>query len=264
MLRKYLFGIGLSLFATSALSIVTRSDVPAENYLVDNAPSYLINMPGEGHGTLIAPNWIITVSHLIFSDYTGREIEVAGNVYSIEKVVLYETPKSPDKQLLEGDAMPLMDFMKASHDIALIKLSSNVENVAPLHLYSKSDEQGLEIEAFGRGSTGNGSEGSVFETKRAKVLRKMQNRIDFVDGNWVSISLSSGIDALSLEGIDGSGDSGGPLITYVSNKPYLVGMFSWDFVEGDLKSFKHGLYGGRSYQVRISQYVDWINNTIRK
>ncbi|KKK81587.1 hypothetical protein LCGC14_2811970, partial [marine sediment metagenome] len=66
-----------------------------------------------------------------------------------------------------------------------------------------------------------------------------------------------------LEGIDGSGDSGGPLIIEKNGKQYLTGLFSWDYVEGDLKSFKHGLYGGKSYQVRISNYINWLNETIK-
>ena len=251
---------GLSLPSSA---VVTRHDVAAEKYEVNEVPEYLIDMPGEGHGTLIKPNWILTVAHLIFADYTGREITIHGKKFKIEKVIIHDNAKAPDNSLFDGDAKPLMDFMKTTSDLALIKLSTDVKHVKPISLYLNNDEVGKEITAFGRGSTGDGKAGSVFETKRKKILRTMENRIDLAEGNWLSITLDQGNAALEMEGIDGSGDSGGPLVIEQNGKPYLAGMFSWDYVEGDLKSFKHGLYGGKSYQVRVSQYADWIEQQIQ-
>ncbi|CAH9051806.1 hypothetical protein PSECIP111951_01650 [Pseudoalteromonas holothuriae] len=251
--------LGMSL---PSWSIVQRHDVANERYLAQSAPDYLIDMPGEGHGSLIKPNWIVTVAHLIFSDYTGRKITVAGKQFTIEQVIIHPSAHKPNQALLKGDAQPLMDFMKSTSDIALIKLTENVTHVKPIALYATSDEAGKTITAFGRGSTGNGIDGSVFETKREKVLRTMENIVDVAQGNWLSIRLDNTDKGLSLEGIDGSGDSGGPLIITKHNRQYLAGMFSWDYVEGDLQSFKHGLYGGKSYQVRISAYLDWINQQI--
>jgi len=244
-------------------SIVIKHDVAEDKYLAKKVPEYLIDMPGEGHGVLIKPNWIVTVAHLIFSDYTGKEILVKGKKYKIEKVIVHDNAKKPDSSLFEGDAKPLMDFMKSTSDIALIKLTESVSHVQPIPLYLGSDEKGKVITAFGRGSTGNGESGSIFETKRKKILRTMSNRIEIAQDNWISITLDKGHNALELEGIDGSGDSGGPLIIDKNGKQYLAGLFSWDYVEGDLKSFKHGLYGGKSYQVRLSTYAKWINQQIK-
>lgn len=244
-------------------SIVTKHDVQKEKYLAKSAPDFLIDMPGEGHGVLIKPNWIVTVAHLIFSDYTGKEIIIHGKKFQIEKVIVHNNAKKPDSSLFEGDAKPLMDFMITTSDIALIKLTKDVSHVQPIALYLDSDELGKEIVAFGRGSTGDGKLGSVFETKREKVLRTMSNKIDLAEGNWISITLDDNKNALELEGIDGSGDSGGPLIIEKNGKQYLAGLFSWDYVKGDLKSFKHGLYGGKSYQVRISSYTNWIDKIIK-
>lgn len=263
MKRLILFTILVTL-SLPCLSIVTKHDVTKEKYLVKEVPEFLIDMPGEGHGVLIQPNWIVTVAHLIFSDYTGREILIHGKKFKIEKVFIHNNAKKPDSALFKGDAKPLMTFMKTTSDIALIKLTEGVTHVQPLALYLGSDEVGQEITAFGRGATGDGKLGSVFETKRKKILRTMNNRIDLAEGNWISIKLDSDESSVELEGIDGSGDSGGPLIIHENGKDYLAGLFSWDYVEGDLAAFKHGLYGGKSYQVRISRYVDWINKVVNE
>ncbi|NQZ89355.1 MAG: trypsin-like serine protease [Colwellia sp.] len=250
-------------FSMPCFSIVTKHDVVEDKYLPKQVPEYLIDMPGEGHGILIKPNWIVTVAHLIFSDYTGKEILIHGRKYKIEKVIIHDNAKKPDSSLFEGDAKPLMDFMKSTSDIALIKLTESVSHVKPIPMYLGSDEKGKVITAFGRGSTGDGKSGSIFETKRKKILRTMSNRIETAEGNWISITFDKNNNALELEGIDGSGDSGGPLIIDKNGKQYLAGLFSWDYVEGDLKSFKHGLYGGMSYQVRVSTYVKWIEQQIK-
>jgi hypothetical protein len=262
MKKVFLFIVLVSL-SLPCFSIVTKHDVDKSVYLAKSVPEFLIDMPGEGHGVLINSNWIVTVAHLIFSDYTGKEITIHGKSFTIDKVIIHPNVKKPDSALYKGDAQPLMDFRKASSDIALIKLVEHVSHVEPIALYNQQDELGQHIIAYGRGSTGNGQTGSIYETKRQKVLRTMSNKIEVAEGNWVSITLDEGQNALELEGIDGSGDSGGPLIIKDNDKQYLVGLFSWDYVEGNLQSFKPGLYGSKSYQVRISQYVDWISEVMK-
>ena len=43
-----------------------RHDVSAEKYRVEKMPEYVVDMPGEGHGVLIAEQWVVTVAHSIF------------------------------------------------------------------------------------------------------------------------------------------------------------------------------------------------------
>lgn len=259
-MNRSVFFLFFFTLALPSQAIVTRHDISPEQYLADSAPEFLVDMPGEGHGVLIEPNWIVTVAHLIFADYAGKTIVIHGKTFEIENVFIHKLAKKPDSTLFQGDAKPLMDFMKSTSDIALIKLKKPVTHVQPISIYPHRDEKGKAVTAFGRGATGNGLTGSDFETKRKKVLRTMTNRIDLAEGNWLSITLDNKDQGLPLEGIDGSGDSGGPLIIEKDGQAYLAGLFSWDYVEGDLKSFKHGLYGGKSYQVRLSSYQAWIRS----
>lgn len=260
---KFFLPLLLMLVSQYSFAIVKRHDVPSEKYEGAEVPEFFIDMPHEGHGALIAPNWIVTVAHLIFYDYTGKKIVIDDIEYVVEKVIKHPNYRTPEKSLTQGDAKPLMSFRKSVSDIALVKLSKNVEGVSPIRLYENEDELQQVITAFGRGSTGNGLIGSQFETKKQKILRTMKNRVEEVEGNWISIKFDNTAKALELEGIDGSGDSGGPLIIYKNKIPYLVGLFSWDYVEGKLSDFKPGLYGQKSFQVRISRYRDWIENIMQ-
>lgn len=239
-------------------AVVKRHDVPPENYVLEKAPEYLIDMPHEGHGVLISPQWVVTVAHVIFYDYVGKNIKIGSKNYRIESVVKHPDYIEPDDSLFEGDAAPLMMFFKNRSDIALIKLSSPVSNVTPIKVYQKADEVGKKITVFGRGATGDGSSGENVETKSLRIMNSFQNVIDGAEGNWLTFKFNAAPNALPLEGIHGSGDSGGASIIYQEGVPFLVGLSSWQYWCGELASFKGGLYGTSAYQVRLSSYNDWI------
>ncbi|WP_448566874.1 trypsin-like serine protease [Thalassotalea ganghwensis] len=253
----------LILFSLHSNAIVTRHDVKQQNYVVEQAPGYFVDMPHEGQGVLIASQWVLTVAHVIFYDYRGKTLTIGGNSYVVEDVVVHQGFTKFDQQLLQQGTEAVMNFQYENKDIALVKLSKPVENVKPIALYQGQQELGKVVTGYGRGATGNGESGAVFETKRAKTLRKLNNRIDEVRTHWISITFDNIATALPLEGIDGSGDSGGPLIIEENGKEMLVGMFAWDYVEGPLSDFVAGLYGHKSYQVRVSAYLDWIAAIIK-
>ena len=87
---KIILLITLLIFSQSSYSIVKRHDISPEQYNVKVPPGYLIDMPHEGHGVLIAPNWIVTVSHVIFYDYTGKSITIGNKVYKIPSLNFFE------------------------------------------------------------------------------------------------------------------------------------------------------------------------------
>ena len=59
---KYLLtAIFMSTVLTAeSFAVIKRHDVEDKQYRLETAPDFLINMPHEGHGVLIAPHWINT------------------------------------------------------------------------------------------------------------------------------------------------------------------------------------------------------------
>jgi hypothetical protein len=254
----YLFFAVSLLLPNSSNAVVKRHDMPAEKYVVENAPEFLIDMPHEGHGVLIASQWIVTAAHVIFYDYTGKSIKIAGESYTIESVTKHPDYIEPDESLFKGDAARLMTFFTSRSDIALIKLSSPVSGIAPVKIYQENNEVGQIVTVFGRGATGNGLIGEDLSTKPLRKMHSFHNKIDGAKGNWLTYKFDSPPNSLPLEGMHGSGDSGGPSVIFLDGEPYLAGLSSWQYWQGDLSKFKGGLYGATGYQVRLSVYKDWI------
>jgi len=248
----------------NVIAVVMRHDTPKDEYAVLKFPDYLIDMPHEGHGVLISSNWIISVAHTIFYNYEGKTITIGNKNYTIEKVVIHPDYLVQDETLSSGDAKSLMSFYKSRSDIALIKLSTDIENLSPIKLYDKKSEQGKLITVFGRGATGNGITGEIFDSNSNRVLNLFNNKIEETKDKWLTYTFDPPRNAVKLEGIHGSRDSGGPSIIYIKDIPYLVGLSSWQYWGGPLSLFKGGLYGAVAYQVRVSSYILWIRSVINE
>jgi hypothetical protein len=255
---KVLFILSIILFSTYSNAVVKRHDVPPENYVIDKMPEYLIDMPHEGHGVLIDSQWVVTVAHTIFYDYVGKDLTVGSIDYEIESVHIHPEYSEPNKNLLKGDLAPLMSFFKSRSDIALIKLTSKVNGVKPVNIYKGKSEKGKVITVYGKGATGSGLTGEDIDTKSLRVMNQFQNIVENSEGNWIAFKFNEPENALPLEGMHGSGDSGGASIIFQQGAPFLVGLSSWQLGNGDISTFKGGLYGTTAYQVRISNYYDWI------
>ena len=255
---KALFLLPLIFFAIGSNAVVKRHDIPPENYVIEKTPEYLIDMPHEGHGVLISSQWIVTVAHTIFYNYVGKDILIGSKNYEIESVHIHPDYTQPNKDLLKGDLAPLMSFFKSRSDIALIKLTSIVSGVAPINIYAGKSEKDKTITVYGKGATGNGLTGEDPDTKSLRVMNQFQNIVESAEGNWLAFKFDEPENALVLEGMHGSGDSGGASVVFIKGVPFLVGLSSWQLGHGDISSFKGGLYGTTAYQVRVSNYHDWI------
>jgi Trypsin len=241
-------------------AVVIRHDVAAVKYLATpNGLPALVDLPHEGHGILIAPQWVVTVAHTVFYDYRGKSILVGDTLYTISHVIFQPGQRPLPEAGFSGDSAPLMAYLHGNNDIALIKLEKPVKGVQFLEIYRGREELGKQVRLFGKGRTGDGLAGEDAASRRG-ILRMGENQISAVQGNWLVYRFDApSKGALPLEAMQGGGDSGGAVLITVGGKVYLAGLPSWQRYEGDLKDFKGGLYGADAYQVRLSSYAAWID-----
>jgi tetratricopeptide (TPR) repeat protein len=247
-------------YSCVSYGVVKRHDVNGKLYEVSQPPCFVIDMPGDGHGVLIGSRWVVTAAHTTSLYDRGETLRIGNIDYKIDKVVIHPGDISAPSHLNKGDAKPLIDFLKRDKDIALLKLTTDVIGVEPIQLYRGSNEQGKIVTGYGKGATGNGLIGAQMETKGSGVMNQFNNVINKVSDNWLFYQFDNSSNALPLEGMTGSGDSGGPGIIVENNIPYLAGLHSWHTYEGDMSNYKAALYGQSGAMVRISGYKDWIQN----
>ena len=252
----------LLVFISSASAIVIRHYVDDSNYHVPACEfPALADMPSEAHGVLIAPTWIVTAAHTITG--TVEEVTLNGIRRKVEGVVVHpgyrNLPESLIRQALEsGDASKAMEFQTSNKDIALVKLVEPVTDVAPAILYQGKDELGKLVKLMGKGATGNGANGENPDSPHRTDLRRAFNKITSADGRWLGYVFDTNAAAHDLEGMGGSGDSGGPVLIEVNGQWQLAGLAAWKLVEGNAAAFRPGIYGQTSYNIRLSSYTEWI------
>ena len=266
-MRSFPRFLALPLLAASgiAAAVVIRHDVDDTKYhAAEGAFPALADVPAEGHGVLIAPQWVVTAAHVVCWQHEPiGEVTIDGKARAVEKLVVhpgYEAlPPIPER----GDVAPFMKLMFERDDIALIKLAEPVTDVAPAPLYRGHDELGKVVTFFGKGATGEGRTGYTIHAPHRTRLRQGYNEVSDVRDRWIGSVFDSGEVALPLEAKTGSGDSGGPFLIEQDGQWQLAGLAALDYAEGDIADFKQGIYGMKSYQVRISAYADWIDSVQR-
>jgi chymotrypsin len=264
MLRNLLFTLLFVSFSPSA--IVILHDVNDSMYRVQAAEfPALADMPGEGHGVLIAPQWVITAAHAITWQSEIKHITVGGIPRSVERIEIHPGYKVPPKQLLE-QALATWDWtlfralLASSDDIALLKLAQPITDVSPVTIYNSNNEFGQIVKVIGKGATGNGTVGYEFSSSHRTELRRAYNKVTSAAGRWFCYVFNDPLDALPLEGGSGSGDSGGPILIETEKEWLLAGLTSWTDVQSTNRT--PGRYGQVSCNVRLSHYKDWIESVI--
>lgn len=261
--------------SSTASAIVIRDDVDDSKYRVPASEfPALVDMPGEGHGVLIAPQWVITAAHAVTWQHEIKEVVLNGISRNVERLVIHSGYKKPSDELIHqaittGDATLLMVLLASSDDIALVKLTQPVTDVAPAVIYKNSDELGQIIKIVGKGATGTGATGHGPKGPNRTELRRAFNKITSAHDRWFCYVFDKPPSALTLEGMAGNGDSGGPALIQVKGQWLLAGLTSWDaryerarVLQGDFTAFRPGLYGQISCNVRLSHYIEWIENEI--
>lgn len=260
----------LALFAVSSTAgaVVVRHDLDDSKYLVPASEfAALVDLPCEGHGVLIAPQWVVTAAHAVSWQTEIKEVRIHGIPRDVEYVVVHPGYRKPPQELIDevlttGDATLLRVLLASSDDIALVKLVQPVADVSPVALYEGDDELGKIAKIMGKGATSTGAVGYGAHDSHRTELRRAFNTITSADGRWFCYVFDDAPSALPLEGMTGGGDSGGPALIQVEDQWRLAGLTSWTAAPGDVRTLRLGLYGQTSCNVRISHYVDWIESNL--
>jgi hypothetical protein len=257
------FGILVSttLQPVSTWSATIRDDVPDSNYLDLGASLayaavgiFVGNGGVTGCGTLIAPDWVLTATHLVNIASSGT-FTINGTSYSSS--ALFTDPAWTGNPLNGGD-------------FALVHLSSPVSSVAPVMLYTGSAEFGQIATYVGYGFTGNGLTG--YQTSLGNQKRAFQNVLDgnFNNPAWL---IGSDFDSphttadnvwgdaipLPLEGCVAPGDSGGGMFITVDSQTYLAGVISFVASTG---GSQNSVYGNLSGVGQVDAAMPWIISTV--
>jgi hypothetical protein len=249
--------ICVSLLPHSVSAATIRHDQPDSQYLELAAQSEFAAVGKfqgglSGSATLIAADWVLTAAHLLIS--SASTFTINGNIYTPAQWVVHPN--------WTGNAFN-------GYDLALVRLTTPVLDVAPAPIYSANAEIGQTGTFVGYGFKGTGLTGwqTLDNEKRA-----FQNVIDGNFGN-PSVLLGSDFDnpnnaadndfgdiiPLLLEGCVAPGDSGGGVFIYDGEEAYLAGVIS--FVAGR-DGNANADYGDVSGFGRVSTFAPWIYSVV--
>lgn len=260
----------LALLAASSTAgaVVIRDDVDDSKYRIPASEfPALVDMPGEGHGVLIAPQWVITAAHAVPSGSEFKQVAINGVSRGVERVVMHPGYKTLPQELVDqamasGEATLIVVFLASSDDIALVKLAQPVTDITPVAIYRQGDEAGRIVKIVGKGATGTGVTGHDPGGPNRTELRRAFNKITSAHDRWLCYVFDEPPSALPLEGVLGNGDSGGPVLTQVEGQSLLAGLASWKVVQGNVMTARPGRYGQTACNVRLGHYIGWIESVL--
>lgn len=263
MLRTPTSALAIVLIAGSAAALALRHDVDEAKFVAlgESFPA-VVQIGGLASGTLIAPDWVLTVAHAPEMIQRMRpddplEVTIGDATYEVKRVVIPEArAKEPER-----------------HDIALLELKQPVpKEVAPLKLHVEALEPEAEFVLAGWGVLAIGDKGVELsaETMRAptRALRAGWNVVERVDEKTKQLvaDFDAPGTAHALEAAPCIGDSGGPALVRVEGEGEAPA--TWQ-VAGVIASIDDtdedrilGEYGEEFAMTPVATYADWIRATL--
>ncbi|HEX8197556.1 MAG TPA: serine hydrolase [Pyrinomonadaceae bacterium] len=244
--------VTLILNSTAVYPIIIRHDRSDADYrkLGERYRDACVDVAG-ATGTLVAPRWVLTAAHVVGKLLPGQpeydnsvlpKAKIGGRDYAIDKIVQH----------------PYWGKPRTANDLALVRLAEPIKGIKPTRLYLGKDEVGKVVTIAGRGTTGNGKDG----TKGIDgILRGANDRVETADERWITFTFDApdSPNVLPLEGAGGAHDSGGPALIEKDGNLYTLGVLSHNrSAEGP-----DDMYGMKTYYARVSSYADWIDETIK-
>jgi hypothetical protein len=239
-------------------------------YRAHGAQFPAVGKVGTASGVLIAPNWVLTAAHVSATNFVA-----GGQTYSVAQEI-----KHP-QYVANGSSI------NYGYDISLVRLTTSVVGIAPIPIYTGTNELGAVISMTGYGATGVGSNG-VFSN--AGTLRGGTNDVDLIDsfanGSSGQIGAQNAIlvtDFDPLASFDSTGkyntlgtttptsleyqlcfgDSGGAGLIQEGGKWYVAGIHSWVDSQKNWTGKPNDStllfgYGAVSGMTRVTNYQDFI------
>jgi secreted trypsin-like serine protease len=265
MARFAFLALACSILPLSAAAIIVRHDIPDQKYreLGERYRQTIVDIAaprrdgsvrrGNGMGTLVAPNWVVTAAHIAAGIHPSspssrvrgpHSVYIGDRLYRVAHIFVH-----PD---WHGEMN--------GPDIALLQLAEPAKEGQPACLYPDTDESGQITTVVGSGDSGTGLTGPV---PGETILRGATDRIDPVQPGEPVLSWTfrapDDAAATGLDGISGPGDSGGPAFLMHQGRLCVAGISS----AGDGHGRGPGRYGAQEFYTRVSSFRPWLEEVMR-
>lgn len=192
----------------------------------------------DGMGTWIAENWILTAAHV--AEGIRRGDLIADGIAVIDVVLHPSWPNEPV-------------------DVGLIRVADGARDADVVAVCEPDNHLGKKAVFLGAGDNGNGVTGP--NTANGQ-MRGAENVVTLAGKTFLAFDFDAPNSpvSLTLEGVSGPGDSGGPAYLETGTGVCIVAVSSGQDTEPT--GGAEGRYNVVEYYSRADIHADWISNTM--